>query len=147
VLIGAYWDSSDVFRSGSAYLFSTNGTLLTTFTNPTPAVADNFGWSVTAVGNDQVLIGALFDDTGAPDSGAAYLFDLPYPSLSITRNASTASIRWISPETGLSLQQSGVVGIPASWSNTSDPVSINGLTNFLQQSMSPTNRFFRLHRQ
>ena len=92
VLIGAYWDGSDVFRSGSAYLFSTNGSLLTTFTNPSPAVADDFGWSVAAVGSSQVLIGALFDNTGAPDSGAAYLFDLPYPSLSIARSLSLIHI-------------------------------------------------------
>ena len=51
-----------------------NATLITTFANPTPASSDNFGYSVVAVGNDRVLIGAYGDDTGAANAGAAYLF-------------------------------------------------------------------------
>ena len=146
VLIGAYWDGSDVFRSGSAYLFSTNGTLLNTLTNPTPVASDQFGWSVAAVGSDRVIIGSLFDDTGAPDSGAAYLFDLPYPSLSIARNATSVSIKWVTPETGLTLQEADRLGTSLIWSNTSGPVSIHGNTNSVQHAPESTNRFFRLHR-
>jgi hypothetical protein len=74
VLIGAYGDSTGASEAGAAYLFSTNGILLTAFTNPTPAASDRFGSGVAAVGTDQVLIGAPFDSTGAPDAGAAYLF-------------------------------------------------------------------------
>jgi len=75
VLIGADGDNTGASSAGAAYLFSTDGTLLTTFTNPTPAASDYFGRSVAAAGSDQVLIGAYRDDTGAPDAGAAYLFD------------------------------------------------------------------------
>jgi hypothetical protein len=146
VLIGAYWDGSDVFRSGSAYLFSTNGTLLTTFTNPTPAVADNFGWAVAAVGNSQVLIGALFDNTGAPDSGAAYLFDLPYPPLGITRNPTTVSLQWVTAETGLGLQESGRLGAPTVWKDLVTSASIHGPTNVVQLPLGTTNQFYRLQR-
>jgi hypothetical protein len=74
VLIGTPNDSTGATAAGAAYLFSTNGTLLTTFTKPTPAVDDNFGYSVTAVGTDRVLIGAIGDGTGATGAGAAYLF-------------------------------------------------------------------------
>jgi hypothetical protein len=74
VLIGAYLDKTGATFAGAAYLFSTNGTFLTAFTNPTPAVTDFFGYSVAAVGTDKVLIGAINDDTGATDAGAAYLF-------------------------------------------------------------------------
>jgi len=74
ILIGAYADDAGATDAGSAYLFSTNGALLATFTNPTPANGDNFGYSVAAVGNDYVLIGARWDDTGATNAGAAYLF-------------------------------------------------------------------------
>ena len=74
VLIGAYGDDTGAYGAGAAYLYSTNGTLLTTFTNPTPADADFFGASVAAVGTDRVLIGAWFDNTGASGAGAAYLF-------------------------------------------------------------------------
>ena len=74
VLIGAYQDDTGETDAGAAYLFSTNGTLLTTFTNPTPAASDYFGYSVAAVGSDRVLIGAYQDDTGGADAGVAYLF-------------------------------------------------------------------------
>jgi len=74
VLISADFDDTGATDAGAAYLFSTNGALLTTFTNPTPAVSENFGRSMTVVGTDRVLIGAPGDDTGATDSGAAYLF-------------------------------------------------------------------------
>ena len=74
VLIGAVNDGTGATFTGAAYLFSTNGTLLTTFTNPTPANQDGFGFSLAAVGTDRVLIGAYTDDTGALNAGAAYLF-------------------------------------------------------------------------
>ncbi len=75
VLIGAYGDDVGALDSGAAYLFGTNGTLLATFTNPTPAAGDNFGHSLVAAGTDKILIGAFSDNTGADDAGAAYLFN------------------------------------------------------------------------
>ena len=74
VLIGAPYADTGATNAGVAHRFSANGTLLTTFTNPTPAGNDLFGTSVAAVGNDRVLIGAVGDKTGAPGAGAAYLF-------------------------------------------------------------------------
>ena len=76
VLIGTQDDDTGAVNAGAAYLFSTNGTLLTTFINPTPAASDWFGYAVAAVGADKVLIGTPFDDTGAVNAGAAYLFNL-----------------------------------------------------------------------
>ena len=139
VLIGA-------LGAAEVYLFSLNGTLLTTITNPTASASDYFGESVAAVGSTRVIIGAGYDDTGATDAGSAYLFDLPYPPLSIARNAATVSVKWVTPETGLALQQAGVLGASTVWSNTSDSVSINGQTKVLQQTLATTNRFFRLRR-
>ena len=149
VLIGAYQDGTGAsFQAGAAYLFSTNGTLLNTITNPTPARLDNFGWSVAAVGSDNVIIGAANDDTGATDAGSAYLFTLPYPPLSIARTAATVSVSWVTPETGLVLQETGLLGTPPVWDNTTESVSINGLTNVIQQAIVSgiTNRFYRLRR-
>ena len=140
VLIG----DSGLNAVGVAYLFSTNGTLLNTITNPNPA-AINFGAAVVAVGKDQVIIGAA-DAPGAAQAGAAYLFALPYPPLSIARNGSAASMKWITPETGLALEQTDALGTSPVWSNTTNSVSINGLTNVVQQTMATTNRFFRLRR-
>src|SRR5262245_51782752 len=48
--------------------------LLRTFNNPAPAIDDNFGSSMAALGNDRVLIGARYDDTSATNAGAVYLF-------------------------------------------------------------------------
>lgn len=147
VLIGAYQDNTGASHAGSAYLFSTNGTLLNTFTNPTPEVEDRFGYAVAAVGTDRVIISAIFDNTGASFTGSAYLYALPYPLLSITRNASAVSLNWVTPETGLTLQQTPLLA-PASWSDTADSVSINGTTNVVQQTIAGgrTNRFYRLRR-
>jgi hypothetical protein len=61
--------------AGAAYLFDTDtGALLQTFPNPTPARSDQYGISV-ALSGTMALIGAQFDDTGASNAGAAYLFD------------------------------------------------------------------------
>ena len=148
VLIGAYQDGTAAFQAGSAYLFSTNGALLNTFTNPTPAAQDWFAWSVAAVGSDQVLIGGVWDNTGAPRAGSAYLYALPYPPLSIARNASTLSLSWVTPETGMLLQQTDLLSTRPSWSDTTNSVSINGLTNLVQPTIANeiAKRFYRLRR-
>jgi hypothetical protein len=74
LLIGAPYanenpDTWDVY--GAAYLYSTNGTRLMTFNNPSPGTVSGLGYSVAAFGNERVLIGASGDWPGA---GAAYLF-------------------------------------------------------------------------
>jgi hypothetical protein len=74
LLIGASRDNTGATEAGSAYIFDTAGNLLTTLNNPDPAVDDLFGYSVTAVGSDKLLIGAYGDDTGASRAGSAYLF-------------------------------------------------------------------------
>jgi len=75
-LIAAPFDDAGATNSGAVYLFdTTTGTLLRTFTNPTPASNDNFGTSV-ALSGTRVLIGATQDDTLGFNEGAAYLYDL-----------------------------------------------------------------------
>mgnify|MGYP000197477038 CR=1 FL=1 len=74
VLIGAYNDDTGSTNAGSAYLYdATTGTLLQTFNNPTPAVGDFFGYSVSLSGN-KILIGAYNDNTGGTNAGSAYLY-------------------------------------------------------------------------
>ena len=46
VLIGSPYNNTGATGAGAAYLYNTNGALLTTFTNPFPATSDNFGTSV-----------------------------------------------------------------------------------------------------
>lgn len=74
-LIAAHLDGTGATGAGSVYLFSTNGTLVTTITNPTPALNDGFGISVAVLGNDRLLVGAYQDDTSAFNAGTAYLFN------------------------------------------------------------------------
>jgi hypothetical protein len=74
-LIGAHVDDAGATNSGVAHLFdAATGALLQTIVNPTAAVNDRFGGSV-ALSGGQALIGAILDDEGAEDSGAAHLFD------------------------------------------------------------------------
>jgi hypothetical protein len=56
------------------------------------------------------------------------------------------SLKWVSAETGLVLQQASLLGAINLWSNTTDTVSVTGPTNSLQQAISSTNRFYRLGR-
>lgn len=149
VIVGAFGDSAGAASAGNAYLFSTNGTLLVTITNPVPVNPGNFGLSLTTAGNDRVLIGAYGNSSGAVTyAGAAYLFALPYPPLSITRNASTVSLKWVTAETGLILQQTDFLGTSAVWSDSTNSVFVSGNANVIQQPIAGgiTSRFFRLRR-
>lgn len=68
VLVGApYAGNPDIYTYwlGEAYLFSTNGTLLNTFTNPTPESGDLFGSAIATIGNDLILIAAHSDNAAA----------------------------------------------------------------------------------
>ena len=76
-LIGTPGDSTSAQYAGSAYLFdTTTGDLLKTFSKPTPADYDNFGYSVSLSGTS-ALIGANQDSTGATYAGSAYLYQEP----------------------------------------------------------------------
>jgi hypothetical protein len=78
-IIGARGNNSGEWVYGSAYVYDLDGTkspyLTTILNNPTPAVGDQFGFSV-AIAGTQVIVGAHQDDTGALDAGSAYLYSL-----------------------------------------------------------------------
>ncbi|MBD2201961.1 PQQ-binding-like beta-propeller repeat protein [Calothrix sp. FACHB-1219] len=75
IVVGARADDLGAVDAGSAYLFdAVTGKLLQTFANPTPESGDKFGVSVS-IADNKVLIGASGDNTGADNSGSAYLFD------------------------------------------------------------------------
>jgi hypothetical protein len=94
VLIGTPYDSTGATNSGAAYLFDLAGNVLTTFTNPAPSWNDNFGYALTAVGSDRLLISAFRDDTGKTDAGAAYLFDLGGNLITTFTNPTPAMGDW-----------------------------------------------------
>jgi hypothetical protein len=91
VFVGAPQADQGATDAGVAYLFSTNGTLLTTFTNPTPAVGDAFGARVAVLGNDRVVITSIYDDLGATNSGVAYLFSTSGTLLNTITNPTPAT--------------------------------------------------------
>lgn len=75
ILIAA--SDSDVggVDSGTAFLFDlATGNLVNRFDNPVSGTDSEFARSI-ALSGDEVLIGAINDDTNGVDSGAAYLFD------------------------------------------------------------------------
>jgi hypothetical protein len=74
VVVGAPNDDTGTTDSGTAYVFSTTGTLLATLAKTTRAASDNFGKSVAISGNIAV-VGAPNDDTGATDAGRAFVFN------------------------------------------------------------------------
>ena len=90
LLVGARRDNTGATRAGAAYLFDgITGNLLLTINNPTPEVDDQFGISVAATPNGDLLIGARLDNTGANNAGAAYLFDGVTGNLLLTINNPT----------------------------------------------------------
>lgn len=81
VAVSAHRDDTLATDAGTVYLFDgPSGLLLSTIANPTPAASDNFGYAIS-MSHDAILIGAPFDDTGATDAGAAYIFSVEAASL------------------------------------------------------------------
>ncbi len=79
VVVGAWADDAGATDAGSAYVFDMlNGTPAlpaVTLNNPSPAVSDYFGRSVSISGT-QLTVGAYQDDMGATNSGSAYVYDV-----------------------------------------------------------------------
>jgi len=79
VVVGAYGDDTGATNSGCAYVYDLSGSNpivpVATLNNPSPAVEDFFGYSV-AISGTRVAVGAYGDDTGAPNAGSAYVYDL-----------------------------------------------------------------------
>jgi outer membrane protein assembly factor BamB len=151
LVISCRYDDIGTTNSGAAYVFSTSGTLLHTITNPTPAVGDGFSSRVAALGNDRVIIGAMFDDTQhAQNAGTAYLFSIPPapappPSLTIMRTTTnTVVISWPSPSTGFQLQQNTNRLGSVNWSNVTDTIQANGTNKLIIVNPPVGNRFYRL---
>jgi VCBS repeat-containing protein len=92
VVIGAHNDDAGATDAGAAYVFDANtGNLLRTLSNPTPAASDAFGYSVDISGST-VVVGAFGDDTGAPNAGSVYVFDVTTGELWQTLNKPTPAV-------------------------------------------------------
>ncbi len=79
MVTGAPFGDTGATDAGTAYVYdlaSGEPTVpVATLNNPTPAEGDAFGIS-TAISGTLVVVGASNDDTGAPNAGSAYVYDL-----------------------------------------------------------------------
>jgi hypothetical protein len=79
VVVGSDGDDTGADFAGSAYVFDLGSATPTTpaFTlhNPDPEAYDEFGNSV-AISDTHVVVGAPYDQSGWPDAGSAYIYDL-----------------------------------------------------------------------
>ena len=87
-VVGAIQDDTNATDAGSAYVYNvisaTPSQPFATLNNPSPAEFDRFGFSVAISGN-RVVIGAIGDDTGAPNAGCAYVYDLNWSTPTVPR--------------------------------------------------------------
>lgn len=78
VVVGAQRENStasNFFRGGHAYVFSTNGRLLTTLTSPNAQPYGLFGESVAITGNEVVVGAGNENVSGLASAGNAYVFN------------------------------------------------------------------------
>ena len=80
VVVGEYSGSQTIFADGRAYVYDLSSATPTvpvlTLNNPTPAREDQFGISV-GISGTLVVVGTYGDDdSGAVDSGSAYVYNL-----------------------------------------------------------------------
>lgn len=79
VAVGAYGDDNGAANSGSVYVYDTASPTPTVpiaiLRNPGPAADDWFGYTV-GISQSHVLVGCPMNESGANDSGSAYVFDL-----------------------------------------------------------------------
>ncbi len=126
VVVGAYTDSTAGFEDGVAYVFDLDSadveTPIFALLNPTPEGGDYFGWSV-AISGEMVVVGALLDNTGAIQTGSAYIYDL----LAIDPETPTLTLNNPSPNYGDSFGYSVsiwgntvIVGVPFDDTNAVD---------------------------
>lgn len=107
VVVGAPRDDTRGEDAGAAYVFNgKTGAYLYPIYSPVPQAGADFGFSITAVGADQILIGApsVVDES---DPGAAYLFDL---GRSIT-TAPGQSLDQVDFATGAPVELPGLRGV------------------------------------
>ncbi len=79
VVAGANFSNVGASSAGSAHVFdvasATPTVPILSLHNPTPVAGDRFGRAVAISGN-RVLVGVYLNDTGAADTGCAYVYDV-----------------------------------------------------------------------
>lgn len=132
---------------GAAYLFSTNGALLSTWKNPNPTFNDRFGYGLTTLGTDRIIVGAPLDDTFSPGAGAAYVFALstsPGAALTIEQlPIGTVRLSWPTISGNFWLEQTADLSPTNQWTLIPPPYGTNGERIWID-AHSEDRRFYRL---
>ena len=118
IVVGAPNEDTGASAAGSVYIFDTDGNQLHKIQSSDIEAVDSFGYSV-AIDGDKIVVGALYEDTGASDAGAAYIFDTDGNQL----HKLQASDKEIQDRFGSSVAISGdivVVGAPFEDTGASD---------------------------
>jgi hypothetical protein len=88
VINGAWGDDDNGNASGSAYVFSRDGSDWNQEAKLTASdgeAVDHFGYHSVTISEDTVIIGARYDDDNGSDSGSAYIFEpVPCPEADLT---------------------------------------------------------------
>lgn len=109
VIVGGPGDDSDGDSTGRAFVYDlvvgTPSIPVAVLQNPTPRGSDRFGSSV-AISGERIVVGAFLDDTGATDSGSAYVYDLgasaPLVPVATLSNPDPASRDWFGRSVSIS---------------------------------------------
>jgi hypothetical protein len=156
ILVGADGATRNgVTSTGEAYLFSTNGTLLTTFTNPANGALNLFGWALAPVSSNYLAITAnqhTFTNLTSTNSfvGRTYLMPLPAlpgSNVSLTLNGAgpDRQLSWLTIPHRI-LQETTNLTPPVVWTDSALTVTTNGVTNrvTVPAASGPALRAFRL---
>jgi hypothetical protein len=150
LLIGAPDDDAGAKDAGSAYVFSTDGPLLATIKNPTPAIGENFGRSVAILESGVLVIGVPGDGAGAYGAGVVCLYAPPPPRLAVAgATTGTISLSWPASATGWLPQVTSDLGVPGSlWTNIPPPYETNANRVIATFTNNPAIQcqFFRLYK-
>jgi hypothetical protein len=147
VLIAAFRDDAGADAAGTCYLFNLNGTLLNTYTNPTPQAGDYNGWAVASFDDNRFIVGAILDNARGTDAGTAYLYNynaaLPNPTLRIFRTNANVAVAWPAPSTGWTLQANTNLAT-TNWTGVSNAVNVVGSENQVFFAPPVGNKYLRL---
>ena len=100
--------------------------------------------NVLAVSGSDLYAGGDFTMAGGKLSTFLARASLEWPSLSILRSGSAATVSWPASFGRWILQQSPDVTNTSSWSSPNYPLTTNGTTKSATVHLTPTNQFFRL---
>ncbi|QDU55292.1 FG-GAP repeat protein [Aeoliella mucimassa] len=94
-MLGAYWDSDQGDRAGSAYVFEVASTAQVAKLVARDGQPDDFFGESVALSGSTAIVGAWGDDTAGATAGAVYLIDLDQV-VNVPEPATVVAVSWLS---------------------------------------------------